>query len=81
MVKQEYARCSLNLLNTMIGSSGYLTTVWVCLLRPQFVDFLSASPVHNVGRRVLPLFSQQIFLAKEVDKCDGKMIVAHYLPL
>ena len=40
-----------------------------------------ASPVHNAGRWVLPLFSQQIFLTKEVDKRDGKMIDAHYLPL
>ena len=40
-----------------------------------------ASPAHNVGRWVLPLFSQQIFLMKEVDKRDSKMIVAHYPPL
>ena len=40
-----------------------------------------ASPAHNVGGRVLPLFSQQIFLTKEVDKRDGKMIVAHCPPL
>ena len=39
-----------------------------------------ASPAHNVGGQVLPLFSQQMFLTKEVDKCDGKMIVAHYPP-
>ena len=38
-----------------------------------------ASPAHNVGGRVIPVFSQQI-LSKEVDKCDGKMIVAHYPP-
>ena len=31
--------------------------------------------------RVLPIFSQQIFLTKEVDKRDGKMIVDHYQPL
>ena len=37
-----------------------------------------ASPAHNVSGWVLPLFSQQIFLTKEVDKCDGKMIVAHF---
>ena len=35
-----------------------------------------ASPAHNAGGRVLPLFSQQIFLMK-VDKCDGKMIIRH----
>ena len=40
-----------------------------------------ASPAHNAGGWVLPLFSQQIFLTKEVDKLDGKMIVAHYPPL
>ena len=40
-----------------------------------------ASPAHNAGGWVLPLFSQQIFLTKEVDKRDGKMIVAHYPPL
>ena len=40
-----------------------------------------ASPAHNAGGRVLPLFSQLIFLTKEVDKRDGKMIVAHYQPL
>ena len=38
-------------------------------------------PLHNAGGWVLPLFSQQIFLTKEVDKLDGKMIVAHYQPL
>ena len=32
-----------------------------------------ASPAHNAGGRVSPLFSQQIFLMKEVDKRDGKM--------
>ena len=56
------------------------------IVRPQFVDFSFSSrvsPAHNVGRQVLPLFSQQIFLTKEVDKLklDGKMIVAHYPPL
>ena len=40
-----------------------------------------ASPAHDAGGRVLPFFSQQIFLKKEVDKRDGKMIVAHYPPL
>ena len=40
-----------------------------------------ASSAHNGGGRVLPLFSQQIFLTKEVDKRDGEMIVAHYPPL
>ena len=40
-----------------------------------------ASLAHNAGGWVLPLFSQQIFLTKEVDKHDGKMIVAHYQQL
>ena len=42
-----------------------------------------ASPAHNVGGRVLQLFSQQIFLflTKKVDNRDGKMIVVYYLPL
>ena len=39
-----------------------------------------ASPAHNAGGQVLPLFSQQVFLTKEVGKRDGKMVVAHYLP-
>ena len=39
----------------------------------------SVLPLHTMW--VLPLFSQQIFLMKEVDKRDGKMIVAHYQPL
>ena len=39
------------------------------------------SPAHNVGGWVLPLFSQQIFLTTEVEKYDGKMIIAHYLPV
>ena len=37
-----------------------------------------ASPAHNAGGRVLPLFSQPIFLTKELDKRGGKMIVAHF---
>ena len=40
-----------------------------------------ASPTYNAGGRVLQLFRQQVFLTKEVDKRDGKMIVAHYQPL
>ena len=36
-----------------------------------------ASPAHNAGGHVLPLFSQQAFLTKEVGKRDGKMIVTH----
>ena len=36
-----------------------------------------ASPAHNAGGQVLPLFSQQAFLMKEVDKRDGKMIITH----
>ena len=43
-------------------------------------SFLSgASPAHNAGRQAL--FSQLIFLAKDIDKRDGKMIVTHYPPL
>ena len=54
--------------------------VFPTLVRPQFFCFsLGASPAHNAGGRVLPLFSQQIFFTK-VDKRDGKMIVTH-LPL
>ena len=40
-----------------------------------------ASPAHNAGGRVLPLFGQQIFLTKKVAKRDGKIIVTYYLPL
>ena len=38
------------------------------------------SSAHNASGWVLPLFRQQIFFMKEVDKRDGKMIVTHYLP-
>ena len=37
-----------------------------------------ASPAHNTGRWVLPLFSQQILLTKEVDKRDSRMIICHF---
>ena len=35
-----------------------------------------ASPGHNAGGRVLPLFSK-LFLTKEVDDHDDEMTVAH----
>ena len=40
-----------------------------------------ASPGHDAGGQVLLLLSQQIFLMKEVDKCDGRTIIGHYQPL
>ena len=40
-----------------------------------------ASPVHNAGRRVLPLCIYQIFLTKEFDKYDARRISARYTPL
>ena len=55
-----------------------------CQLGPNSLIFRfssGASPAHSAGGRVLPLFTQQVFIMKEVDKCDSKMIVAHYPPL
>ena len=37
----------------------------------------------SVSHQVLPLHTMcagEVILSKEVDKCDGKMIVAHYPP-
>ena len=49
---------------------------------PLIFSFSSgASLAQNAGGRVLSLFNQQIFLMKEVDKRDGKMIISHYPPL
>ena len=40
-----------------------------------------ASSEHDAGGQLLLLLSQQIFLMKEIDSCDGRMIIGHCQPL
>ena len=36
-----------------------------------------ASPEHDAGGQLLLLLSKEIFVMKEIDNCDGRMIISH----